>query len=181
MSANKSQRICNKWHITQNLFSIQCLHLPSNIHPRTSRRTLCCTGLQSNFEFVYLGISEITTVFLFLAWRFVFTPQTNHPPLNNQSLAGQTSTAQKILCIVLLWFSLFFLQEDSVLMCWRWSSQTATVLEAEAKFTSLCCHRCRSASSVVMVTLVMREGVLMGPEGQAHFLWAGVKQTTPQK
>ncbi len=37
--------------------------------------------------------------------------------------------------------------------------QTARVLEAEAKFTSPCCHRCRLASSVVMVTLVMREGL----------------------
>lgn len=37
--------------------------------------------------------------------------------------------------------------------------QAARVLEAEAKFTSLRCHRHRSASSVVMVTLVMREGL----------------------
>ncbi len=37
--------------------------------------------------------------------------------------------------------------------------QAARVLEAEAKFTSLCCHRCRLASSVVMETLAMREGL----------------------
>lgn len=55
-------------------------------------------------------------------------------------------------------------------MCRRWSSQSARVLEAEAKFVSLCCQRRRSASSVVMVTLMMREGVLAGPEGQAQFL-----------
>lgn len=44
--------------------------------------------------------------------------------------------------------------------------QTAEELEAETKFTSLCCHPYRSTSSVVMVTPVMREGLLTGPEGQ---------------
>lgn len=39
--------------------------------------------------------------------------------------------------------------------------ETARVLQAEAKFRSLCCHRCRSASSVVMVTLVMMEGLCL--------------------
>lgn len=44
------------------------------------------------------------------------------------------------------------------------AQQTAEELEAETKFTSPCCHRCGSTSSVVMATLVMREGLLAGPK-----------------
>lgn len=52
-----------------------------------------------------------------------------------------------------------------------------TVLGEEAKFTSLCCHRCRSASSVVMVTPIIREGLCP----KAKHSSCGVRQTTLQK
>lgn len=55
-----------------------------------------------------------------------------------------------------------------MLMCQECGAELVRVLEAEAKFKSLYCHRCELALSVVMATPTMREGSAAGPEGQAR-------------
>lgn len=118
-------------------------------------------------------------------------PQTNQPPRSTiTEQAWQTFTVRKLhqhthtllLCFcggvffLIFFFSPLFMSffPPKLGRCWcvRGAKRQPELLEAEAKFTSPRCHRCRSASSVVMVTLVMREGLLSEPEGQAQFLRA---------
>lgn len=140
------------------------------MNDQTAPQRLFCTSLQIILEFIYSSISQSYMPLLLLTWRFIFTGQTNCPLLSNHSpIIYRTS-----LCL-----PFFFSWEVGVDVLE--ARQTAEVLEAETKFTSPCCHRCGSTSSVVMATLVMREGLLTGPEGQPRFPRAGVRQTTLRK
>lgn len=151
MSVNKCQKKSNKLHITQSSYLRTCIHT----------LLLCKHYFALDFR-----VDWSLFIWAFLKWQLslyswhsaLFShPQTNHPLLNNHGLAGQTFAAQKIHRTLLLWFSLIFPRRVGVDM--SEVQQAARVLEAEAKFTSLRCHRCRSASAVVMETLAMREGL----------------------
>lgn len=155
-------------------------YLPPNMYPHAaSLQTSFCVGLQQLGVCLFGHFWNYNCLFIldialcFHALKQIILRLTITARLAN------IHSAEGSPHIVLLWFSLIFPRRVGVDV--SEVQQTARELEAEAKFTSLCYDWCRSVSSVVMVTLVMREGLLSGPEGQAQSLWAGVRQTTPQK
>lgn len=172
MSVNKS----NKVHITQSLFSIQDQRLPPHMHPHAescgSANIIPHWSPQQLGVCLFVSFWNYNCLFILdIALCFHASNKSSSCWTITACLAKQSQLRKKISphSAVVGSLFIFFPEQGRCVRC-RKVQHTARTLQAEAKFTSLCCHWYRSASSVVMETLALREGLRPRP-GTVHVSW----------